>query len=101
VLKSILLEYIVQSAARGGKSLLLEKKGLMRRKTSEDDARVVQMSLTDKTYKHIAGSASRQEALNDSIFAEFSNRDLTEFTGRLGSLKTRLEKASLKVAMDI
>ena len=42
-------------------SKMLEKKGFMRRKTSGDDARVVQMSLTDKTYKHIAGLASQQE----------------------------------------
>src|SRR5467141_60588 len=82
-------------------SKLLEKKGFMRRRTSEDDARVVQMSLTDKTYKHIASLASQQEALNDFIFAEFSDRELTEFTGKLTSLKNRLEKASLKVAMDI
>ena len=40
-------------------SKMLEKKGFMRRKTSDDDARVVQMSLTDKTYKHIAGLASQ------------------------------------------
>jgi hypothetical protein len=59
------------------------------------------MSVTDKTYKHIASLASQQEALNDYIFAEFSDRELTEFTGKLASLKNRLEKASLKVAMDI
>jgi len=41
---------------------MLEKKGFMRRRTSDEDARVVQMSLTDKTYKHIAGLASRQES---------------------------------------
>jgi DNA-binding MarR family transcriptional regulator len=82
-------------------SKMLEKKGFMRRKTSPEDARVVQMSLTDKTYKHIASLASQQEALNDFIFAEFSDRELTEFTGKLTFLKNRLEKASLKVAMDI
>jgi MarR family transcriptional regulator, organic hydroperoxide resistance regulator len=82
-------------------SKLLEKKGFMRRKTSQDDARVVQMSLTDKTYKHLGSLASQQEVLNDFIFAEFSDRELTEFTGKLTSLKNRLEKASLKVAMDI
>ena len=37
-------------------SKLLEKKGFMRRKPSEDDARVVEMSLTDKSYKQIANS---------------------------------------------
>jgi MarR family transcriptional regulator, organic hydroperoxide resistance regulator len=82
-------------------SKLLEKKGFMRRKTSEDDARVVQMSLTDKSYKQIANLAAQQEALNEFIFAEFSNSELTEFTGKLASLKNQFEKACLKVAMDI
>lgn len=82
-------------------SKMLEKKGFMRRKTSEDDARVVQMSLTDKSYKYMAGLASRQGALNQFIFAEFGDRELTELTDKLALLKDRLEKASLKVAMDI
>src|SRR3984893_15281591 len=51
-------------------SKILEKKGFMRRRTSAEDARVVQMSLTDKTYKHIANLAARQDELNDFIFAE-------------------------------
>src|SRR5436189_6412180 len=82
-------------------SKMLEKKGFMRRKTSADDARVVQMSLTDKAYKHIAGLASQQEELNSFIFAEFNDRELSEFTGKLAALKTRPEKASRKVAMGI
>ena len=82
-------------------SKMLEKKGFMRRKTSADDARVVQMSLTDKTYKHIAGLASQQEELNSFIFAEFSDRELSEFTDKLAALKARLEKASQKIAMGI
>ena len=73
----------------------------MRRKTSEEDARIVRMSLTDRTYKHIASLASQQETLNQFIFAEFSDRELMEFTGKLASLKDRLEKACLKVALDI
>ena len=56
-------------------SKLLEKKGFLRRRTSAEDARIVQMSLTDKTYKHLASLAAQQEALNDFIFAEFSDRD--------------------------
>jgi len=82
-------------------SKMLEKKGFMRRKTSGEDARVVQMSLTDKTYKYIAGLAAQQEELNKFIFGEFSERELSDFTGKLASLKNRLEKACLKVAMDI
>ena len=82
-------------------SKMLEKKGFMRRKTSDDDARVVQMSLTDKTYKHIAALASKQEELNNFIFAEFSDRELSEFTAKLAALKARLEKASLMVSIGI
>jgi DNA-binding MarR family transcriptional regulator len=82
-------------------SKMLEKKGFMRRKTSGDDHRVVQMSLTDKTYKHLASLAAQQEELNNYIFAEFSDRELGEFTARLTALKARLEKASLKVSMGI
>jgi MarR family transcriptional regulator, organic hydroperoxide resistance regulator len=81
-------------------SKILEKKGFVRRRSSEDDARVVQMSLTDKTYKHIANLAARQDELNDFIFAEIDNRELAELTGRLGQLRNRLEKASVKVAVD-
>jgi len=81
-------------------SKLLEKKGFLRRKSSTEDARIVQMSLTDKTYKHLAGLASQQEALNDFIFAEFNDEQLDEFTTKLSVLKNRLEKACLKVVVD-
>ena len=47
-------------------SKLLEKKGFLRRKTSTEDARIVQMSLTDKTYKHLASLASQQEGDSDN-----------------------------------
>ncbi|MFG3594483.1 MarR family winged helix-turn-helix transcriptional regulator [Bradyrhizobium sp. RDI18] len=40
-------------------SKLLEKKGFLRRKPCTSDARVVQMSLTDKTYKHLASVAAQ------------------------------------------
>ncbi|MCP4615502.1 MAG: MarR family transcriptional regulator [Bradyrhizobium sp.] len=82
-------------------SKLLEKKGFLRRKPSTTDARIVQMSLTDKTRKHLAGLAAQQEALNDFIFEEFDQRDLADFTGKLAALKNRLEKARLKVALEL
>jgi MarR family transcriptional regulator, organic hydroperoxide resistance regulator len=82
-------------------SKLLEKKGFLRRRPSTEDARIVQMSLTDKTYKHLAGLASQQEALNEFIFAEFDDRALEEITDKLASLQTRLEKACAKVTLDI
>src|ERR1700751_4038416 len=81
-------------------SKLLEKKGFLRRKPSTSDARIVQMSLTDKARKHLANLASQQEALDDFIFEEFDNRELTELISKLGALKNRLEKARLKVVLD-
>jgi DNA-binding MarR family transcriptional regulator len=82
-------------------SKLLEKKGLIRRKASVDDARVVRMSLTDRTYKHLANLASQQQALNEFIYAEFDNNELEGMTDKLTTLRDRLEKACMKVAMDI
>ena len=55
-------------------SKLLEKKGFLRRKTSTEDARVVQMSLTDKTYKQLTALASQQENLNEFIFDWIASR---------------------------
>ena len=81
-------------------SKLLEKKGFVRRKTSSEDARIVRMSLTDKTLKHLASLASQQEALNEFIFSEFGERELNELTSKLGALKRRLEKAVLKAVVD-
>src|SRR5215468_9061949 len=81
-------------------SKLLEKKGFLRRKTSDEDARIVQMSLTDKTYKHLAGLAAQQEALNEFIFADLNDKQLGDLTETLSRLQNRLEKARLKVAAD-
>ena len=81
-------------------SKLLEKKGFLRRKTSTEDARVVQMSLTDKTYKQMAGLAAQQEALNEFVFAELSNKQLDELIDTLSGLRNRLEKGRLKVIAD-
>jgi len=81
-------------------SKLLEKKGFLRRKTSTDDARVVLMSLTDKTYKQMAGLAAQQEALNEFVFAELSNKQLDELIDTLSGLRNRLEKGRLKVIAD-
>jgi len=63
-------------------------------------ARIVNMSLTDKTCKHLASLASQQESLNEFIFAEFGASELDELTTKLAALKRRLEKACLKVAAD-
>jgi MarR family transcriptional regulator, organic hydroperoxide resistance regulator len=82
-------------------SKLLEKKGFVRRKPSTADARVVLMSLSDKSYKQLAALAAQQEKLNEFIFEEFDNRELAAFTEKLTALKSRFEKASVRVAIGI
>ena len=82
-------------------SKLLEKKGFVKRRPSREDGRIVQMSLTDKAYKQLANLASQQQALNDFIFAEFGENELDVFTSRLVALQNRLEKARLKLILDI
>jgi DNA-binding MarR family transcriptional regulator len=81
-------------------SKLLEKKGFLRRKTSSKDARIVNMSLTDKTYKHLAELASHRGNLNEFVFEEFKPHEVEELTEKLAALQMRLEKAALKAAVD-
>jgi MarR family transcriptional regulator, organic hydroperoxide resistance regulator len=82
-------------------SKLLEKKGFIRRKSSTEDARIVQMSLTNKSAKHLANLAAQRESLNEFIFAEFDDRELGELTDKLTVLQDRFEKACVKVVLDI
>jgi hypothetical protein len=55
------------------------------------------MSLTNKTYKHLASLASQQEALNEFIFSQFDDRELGTITDKLRRAPIRLEKACMKM----
>jgi MarR family transcriptional regulator, organic hydroperoxide resistance regulator len=81
-------------------SKLLEQKELLRRSPSPDDARVVRLSLTDKTRRHLASLAEQYITFKKVVFEEFSEKELAEFTTKLATLNNRLEKACLKVALD-
>lgn len=81
-------------------SKLLEQKELLRRTSSPADARVVRLSLTDKTKKHLSGLAEQHKAFKKTVFEEFNEHELAEFTGKLAMLNIRLEKACLIAAMD-
>ncbi|KWV46931.1 MarR family transcriptional regulator [Bradyrhizobium macuxiense] len=81
-------------------SKLLEHKGLLHRAPSPADARVVRLSLTAKTKKHLASLAEQYNAFRQLVFDEFSEKELAEFTTKLATLNNRLEKACVKVALD-
>jgi DNA-binding MarR family transcriptional regulator len=80
---------------------LLEKKGLLRRRVSAKDARVVQMSLTDRMSRHLSTLAARQEEIENFIFSEVADDELAQLTERLGLLKTRLEKARFRLEAEL
>ena len=98
--KAVSKELQVDSSFVTMQSKLLEKQGFLLRKASNGDGRVVNLSLTDQTRRRISGLASHQEALNEFIFSDFASDEVDELNRRLGVLKTRLEKARLKVALD-
>lgn len=78
----------------------LEKSGLLRRNSSPTDARVVLMSLTDRSHDHLSRLVARQEAIGAFAFEAFSSDQLGEFFEKLSNLKTRLGKARLKLSVD-
>ena len=85
----------------GTQSRLLEKKGFVRRESSPEDARVVNLSLTDRARKQMASLAARRSELSEFIYADLDLRELAELTKTISSIKTRLEKAILKASADL
>lgn len=85
----------------GTQSRLLEKKGLVRRESSPEDARVVNLSLTDRARKQMASLSARRGELSEFIYADLDLRELAELTKKISSIKTRLEKAILKASADL
>lgn len=72
----------------------------MRRRPSPTDARVVRLSLTDKTQKHLASLTEQYKTIREFVFQEFDEAELTEFTTKLATLKGRLEKACVRLSLD-
>lgn len=92
---------LVNSSFVTTQSKILEKEGLLRRRRSADDSRIVQLSLTEKAYKDMAALSSRHDSLNEFIFAELNEKHLEELTNGLSSLDNRLKKARLKLLVEI
>jgi MarR family transcriptional regulator, organic hydroperoxide resistance regulator len=82
-------------------SKILKREGLLHRRTSNEDARVVLMSLSFKAYGKIRSLRTRQNALQEFIFADFDGRALKDASDQLALLRERIEKALLRLAADI
>ncbi len=81
-------------------SKALEKVGFVRRKTGIRDARVVQLSLTNKARKRLANIAAQQEELDQFVFGELGIEESVRLSSRLAALRMRLERARLKAELD-
>jgi DNA-binding MarR family transcriptional regulator len=82
-------------------SKLLEKKNLVRRKNSTEDARVVNLSLTEHANKQMASLSAQRKELNEFVYADLELRELLQLTGKMASIKNRLEKAILRISADL
>lgn len=91
----------VDSSFVAPQSKVLERKGLLRRVSSSVDARVVKMSLTKITRKHLASLGEQFSAIREFVFEEFDEKELTAFTGQLATLNKRLEKVCLRIASGL
>lgn len=79
---------------------LLEKAGFLRRKSSATDGRVVHLSLTSKTTKHLSTLSELHDATNEYLVGQLGENQLIEFTGKVASITKLLAKARLKIAAD-
>jgi len=70
---------------------LLERKGLLRRIPSDQDARVVLMSLSDKARRDLAPFFQKWGDFHRFMFSDFSPPALRDFARSLDALKRRTE----------
>jgi MarR family transcriptional regulator, organic hydroperoxide resistance regulator len=81
-------------------SKLLEAEGVISRRSSEEDARVVLLSLTERTQRSLQKIASRRNEINDFIFSELTERGLKDLSTTMSTIRTRLEHAALMLHLD-
>ncbi len=78
----------------------LEKAGLLSRKSSPVDGRLVLMSLTAKARAEIQKLSDKREALNGAIFANVDARTLANLNSTLAIIRKNSERALRQVAVD-
>lgn len=81
-------------------SKILEAKGFVSRNASSEDARVVRLSLSDKSLKQLADLSVRQKKINDYIFSDFTEQGMQALVTKVFALKNRMEKASAIASLD-
>ena len=82
-------------------SKLLERAGLVGCKPCPLDRRVVRLSLSNKALKQLGRDSEQQQAVADIVFAGLEGDELNEFITRLTSVRRRLEKARLRLTLEL
>lgn len=79
----------------------LEKMEFLVRVTSPDDARFLEISLTQKARTEIANLSIKRQALNSTMFAELDEESLRYLNKRLTSIAKNSRLASQKLTIGI
>lgn len=79
----------------------LEQMEFLARVTSPDDARFLQMSLTQKARAEITNLSIRREALNSTMFGELDEESLHYLNKRLTSIAKNSRLASQKLSLGL
>ena len=53
-----------------------------------------------EVFLHLASLNEQYKTIKEFVFQEFDEKELTEFTTKLAMLKTRLEKACVRLTLD-
>ena len=59
------------------------------------------LSLTEHAKKQMANLSAQRRELNEFVYAELDLRELQQLTGKMDSIKTRLEKAIARISVDL
>jgi len=79
---------------------LLEQRGLLKRVTSTDDARVVLMSLSDRACREISSYFSRWGEFHDFIFGDLDSAALRQLQRQMEDLKKRTDTVCRRVSEE-
>jgi len=83
----------------GVQTKILETEGLLRRESSEEDARVVLLSLTEKARRQLDSISPQRKSSNNFIFSELDDAALKDLLNTMSSVRTRLEQAALELQL--
>ncbi|WP_027546700.1 MarR family winged helix-turn-helix transcriptional regulator [Bradyrhizobium sp. WSM2254] len=79
----------------------LEEMGFLSRVTSPDDARFLQMSLTQRAEAEIMNLSNKREALNSTMFAGLDEASFDYLNKRLASIAKNSRLASQKLSIGV